>query len=171
MRQRQHAEALRRRLAAPRASAAQLTVGLLIDTRSAAAAAAAAAAAPVGPLSSALDCTPGQPPHMLTPREMDMQQQRRCAVAGAGGRPPGGYVALCLAIKSKQRTGWPLRPPSGTPTLHMCDERAARLAGPAAGVTVPDFPVCCPVVAGVLVRCRHACPIPPRVSTTCRSAL
>ncbi|KAL4440670.1 hypothetical protein ABPG77_000379 [Micractinium sp. CCAP 211/92] len=92
----QPAAALRR----PRASAAQLTVGLLIDARSTAP---AAEAAPSGPLSSQLDCNPDQPPHKLTDREVDMQQQRRCALARANGRPPGGYVALCLAVKNQHR--------------------------------------------------------------------
>lgn len=91
----QHAKALRQ----PGASA-QLTVGLLIDARSAAA---AAAPAPLGPLSSRLECIPDQKPHKLTPKELDMQQQRRCALAAAHGHPPGGYVALCLAVKNQHR--------------------------------------------------------------------
>ena len=36
----------------------------------------------------------------VSARELDLQQQRRCALAAARGSPPGGYVAACLAVKS-----------------------------------------------------------------------
>ena len=38
---------------------------------------------------------------VLTPRELDLQQQRRCVLAAAGGNPPGGYLAICLAIRNQ----------------------------------------------------------------------
>jgi len=64
-------------------------------------AASTAPAEPIGPLSSSLPCdTEAFPP--LTSRELDLQQQRRCILERAGGRPAGGYVALCLAVKSEQ---------------------------------------------------------------------
>lgn len=39
----------------------------------------------------------------VTARELDLQQQRRCALAAAGGSPQGGYVAACLAVKDQHR--------------------------------------------------------------------
>lgn len=40
----------------------------------------------------------------LTPRELDLQQQRRCALQAAGGQPEGGYLAACLAVKGTPGT-------------------------------------------------------------------
>ena len=50
-----------------------------------------------------------------TARELDLQQQRRCALAAARGSPPGGYVAACLSVKGAcvgEREGVS-RPPTG----------------------------------------------------------
>lgn len=53
---------------------------------------------PSGPLKSRLACEGEQLPG-VTARELDLQQQRRCVLQAAGGRPEGGYLAACLAVK------------------------------------------------------------------------
>ena len=37
----------------------------------------------------------------ITPKESDLQQQRRCALQQAGGAPAGGYLAICLVVKGE----------------------------------------------------------------------
>ena len=55
-----------------------------------------------GPLVSRVSCkrTPSDSGN-ITPKESDLQQQRRCAVQQAGGSPAGGYLAVCLVVKSE----------------------------------------------------------------------
>lgn len=37
----------------------------------------------------------------ITPREVDLQQQRHCALKETGGHPPGGYLAICTTVRSE----------------------------------------------------------------------
>ena len=55
-----------------------------------------------GPLVSRVSCkrTPSDSGN-ITPKESDLQQQRRCAVQQAGSSPAGGYLAVCLVVKSE----------------------------------------------------------------------
>lgn len=52
------------------------------------------------PLTSQLSCRGGEVAPGTTARELDLQQQRRCVLNRAGGQPEGGYLAICLAVKS-----------------------------------------------------------------------
>ncbi|EFN58057.1 hypothetical protein CHLNCDRAFT_142313 [Chlorella variabilis] len=37
----------------------------------------------------------------ITPREVDLQQQRHCALKETGGHPPGGYLAICTTVRNQ----------------------------------------------------------------------
>ncbi|KAL4858396.1 Glycosyltransferase family 92 protein [Chlorella vulgaris] len=55
-----------------------------------------------GPLTSDVSCArrPSDPPN-ITPREVDLQQQRLAALQQVEGQPPGGYVAACAIVKDQ----------------------------------------------------------------------
>ena len=55
----------------------------------------------LGPFTSNAECdrTPSSP-LIVTAKELDLQEQRRCALKQAGS-PAGGYLAVCLAVKSE----------------------------------------------------------------------
>ena len=55
----------------------------------------------LGPFISDAECDPNPAnPYTVTPKELDLQEQRRCALEVAGS-PAGGYLAVCLAVKSE----------------------------------------------------------------------
>lgn len=52
------------------------------------------------PLVSKAACPKGKlHPAELTPKELDLQRQRKAALEAAGVRPPGGELAICLVVK------------------------------------------------------------------------
>jgi hypothetical protein len=63
-----------------------------------------------GPFTSDAECDLNPVnPYTVTPKELDLQEQRRCALEQAGS-PAGGYLAVCLAVKSECLPALPFSP-------------------------------------------------------------
>jgi hypothetical protein len=69
-----------------------------------------AAAGDPGFLSSEASCRRGiNESTAFAGKELDLQQQRRCALMKARGKPAGGYLAVCLAVRGEEHVALQLQ--------------------------------------------------------------
>ena len=61
-----------------------------------------------GFLSSEASCRRGSnDPKGFSAKELELQSQRRCTLRQARGKPAGGYLAVCLAVKGDEPEAQP----------------------------------------------------------------
>lgn len=78
----------------------------------------------VAPFRSDAKCQPALANRSaVTPKQLDLQQQRRAAIEQSDGSPAGGYLAICVLVKGEADAC----PPGAF--LHACTHSCGHEAG------------------------------------------